>query len=249
MRVKTVTSETRPPQTAKQAGFTLLEAMVAMAILSVVVLHFLGQRTEAMIDASEARNWRLAREFAQEYLSELEAGAREMPPENRLIHQIEKYPGFSFQFAIGESSISDVEGSLAGSYDDDAPEGVSSRSNRLEWQRERNTLRKAKSQGQSYMEYTDSLVDEELEEKAPSETEFEEVAVIVYFPNVRPSETDSNPESNFMLRRRISTMALQGLTPEQAEVVSESMGEGSAGGSTGSEGSGTGMLPSTGGDR
>ena len=68
----------RRPATA--AGFTLIEALVAMAILAVVVIHFLGTRTNALIDSAEARNWRTARELAEHYLSEIAAGALELRP-------------------------------------------------------------------------------------------------------------------------------------------------------------------------
>ena len=70
------------PSTGRDAGFTLLEALVAMAVLAMVVTYFLSTRTTALIDAAETRNWRIAREIAEHHLSELKAGAREVPPES-----------------------------------------------------------------------------------------------------------------------------------------------------------------------
>ena len=60
-----------------EGGFTLLESLIALSILAAVVMHFLGSRTSALIDAAEARNWRLAREIAASKMSELKAGANE----------------------------------------------------------------------------------------------------------------------------------------------------------------------------
>ena len=43
------------PNRRDQAGFTLLEAMIAMAIVALVVSVVLSIRTNALIDAAEAR--------------------------------------------------------------------------------------------------------------------------------------------------------------------------------------------------
>ncbi len=98
---------------ARQSGFTLIEAVIAIAILALVALSMLGLRTDAIIDATEARYWLIAREQAQMILSELTAGHREMPPENGTIYPV---PGFEedqnnwwYEVAIGEEFISDVE--------------------------------------------------------------------------------------------------------------------------------------------
>ena len=44
-----------------ERGFTLVEALVALAIVSMIVISYIGIRTTALIDATQARNWRLAR--------------------------------------------------------------------------------------------------------------------------------------------------------------------------------------------
>ena len=76
-------------------------------------------------------------------------------------------------------------------------------------------------------------------EEAPiAEDEFVDVAVFVFFPNVRP-RGDGSRHSYFVLKAQISTMALNGLTPEEAETMSESGGTGDTG-DTGNTGSGGG---------
>jgi prepilin-type N-terminal cleavage/methylation domain-containing protein len=211
----------------KSAGFTLIEALVAMAILSLVVIHFLGTRTEAMIDAAEAQNWRIARELAERYLSQIKAGANEFRPENREMLDVEENPGFRYQVLIGEAAIADVESEIAGAEDYNASTSDYRQSDRIAWQQEREQLRRARSAGLTMDEYEDQLLEEErLEDQIPSDTELEDVAVVVFFPNVRPSEDDSEPESSFMLKAKISTMAIHGLTPEQAEIIATERGEG-----------------------
>jgi type II secretion system protein I len=227
---------TRPAQRA--SGFALIEALVALAIVALVVITFLGVRTEALVDATHARNWRLAREIAEEKMSELQAGARETPPQSGVEVPLEKYEHWSFKIMIGETSVSEVESQLA-----DAAAGENTEaSDRAEWQRDREQYRKASAKGLSYTEYNDKLIEEEaarkLEEKAPSETEFEEVAVVVYFPKLN---ADYEGEKDaLMIKSRISTLALAGLTPEQAEVVAAAKGEtpASSGPISGNSGSG-----------
>ena len=46
---------------AAERGMLLLEALVAMLIVAVVTISYIGIRTTALIDATRARNWRLAR--------------------------------------------------------------------------------------------------------------------------------------------------------------------------------------------
>lgn len=232
------------PTTERADGFSLIEALVAMVILSVVVVQFLSMRTTALIDAAEARNRRIAREIAEHFLSELKAGAREMPPTNRQIVEVDDYPGFSYQILIGEAAISDAESEMAGDFDASLPSGTSSATDRLAWQRERDSLRKAQQKGMSMLEYDDYLREEELEERIPSEDELEDVGVVVYYPNVRPSDNPADEISTFVLKAKISTMAIEGLTPERAEIVAEQRGGAPAGESAGGA---EGLLP--GGDR
>lgn len=204
-------------------GFTLLEAMVALSIVALVVTTYLGIRTAALIDGIEARNWRLARELAEEKMSELLAGAREMRAESGVSVEFDKYKGFSYKVLIGESAVADLDVELTGGT---GVEPTDARE-RAEWQRNRQAFAKASARGLSYLEYQEQMAQQEyqrqLEDKVPSETEFEEVAVVVYFPKTNP-EYQGQQES-FVIKARASTLALSGLTPEQADQVAQAKGQ------------------------
>ncbi len=206
-----------------QAGFTLIEAIVAMMIVAMVVIEYIGIRTSALIDATEARNWRLAREIAEEKMSELQAGARETPPESGELVRIEKYEGFAYKIVIGESAVADVEAEAAQSgADSGSPAGE-----RLDWQREREDYRRAREQGISRSEYDDKRAEDDYRlrsaAKAPSATDFEEVAVVVYFPKMNGDY--EGQQDNLLIKARLSTLALSGLTPTQAETLAASNGK------------------------
>jgi prepilin-type N-terminal cleavage/methylation domain-containing protein len=223
-----------------QDGFTLLEAVVALAVVAMVVIGYLGMRTSALIDGIEARNWRLARELAEERMSELIAGARETPPQSGIEEKFEQYEGFSYQIVVGESSIGELESSIAS---DAAEEDTDSRS-RAEWQQNRDTYRKASSRGLSALEYQDQLAAEEyqrrVDNKAPSETEFEQVAVAVFFPKLN-ARFEGQRES-FLIKAKVSTLALSGMTPDQAKQIADAQGTGTD--PTAGGGLGGGAMPS-----
>lgn len=203
-------------------GFTLLEAVVALGLIAMVITSYLGIRTAAVADGLAARNWRLAREIAEERMSELMAGAHEIPPESGVEVPLEKYEGFSYQILIGEGEIARMETDLQ-SRESDSGQALE----RNEWQRNREIYRKASERGMSWQEYQDEVAQEDyrlrLEERVPSEDEFEEVAVVVLFRRIDP-EFEGQKES-FMIRAKLSTLALSGRTPEQARILAESRGE------------------------
>ncbi len=208
--------------TTATAGFTLLEALVAMMIVSLIVISFIGIRTSALMDATQARNWRLAREIAEEKLSELQAGARETPADNGATVPIEKYEGFAYKIVIGEAAVADVESEIATNA---AGENAEAR-DRVEWQRDRENYRRASSRGLSASEYDEKRnedVNLRLAEKAPSETEFEEVAVVVYFPKMDPSYPDE--KDALLIKARLSTLAIRGVTPQEAANEATSRGQ------------------------
>lgn len=217
---------------AGERGFTLIEALVAMVIVAMVVISYIGVRTTALIDATRARNWRLAREIAEEKLSELRAGAHEVAPESgNLISLEDKYePGWAYKIMLGESAVAELEGDLAQmAAGDDA-----SATERNDWQRSREDYRKARQQGLSYAEYQDKVADEDYErqmrEQTPSEDDIEEVAVAVYFPKLEPNYPGE--QDYLVVKARVSTLAISGLTPEQAASMARARGEDSAGGTT-----------------
>ncbi len=209
-----------------ESGFTLLEALIAMAILAMVSLGFIGVRSSALADAVEGRNWRVAREIAEEKLSELRAGARELPPDSGTREPIEGRDGFFVQMVVGEAEIGSIEGSIAEADGGDQGDG----GDRMEWQRERDRQRRADNLGMDQYEYEDHLFEERqrlLEDTIPSEDEFEDVAVVVYFPKTR---LDQEGEDHFMLKAKVSTLAIRGWTPEQAESLARVQGDSSGGG-------------------
>lgn len=224
----------RGPRQDSQAGFTLLEAMVALAIIALVITSYLGIRTTALLDGIEARNWRLARELAEEKMSELLAGARENQPESGVAIDFEKYKGFAYKIVIGEANIGELDSQIA----DAAAADDEVAGERAQWQRNRELYRKASASGKSYTEYQDQVAQEEyqrqLQEKAPSETELEDVAVAVLFPKLN-AKYEGQKEA-FVIKAKVSTLALTGLTPDQAKQVAESKGQTS--GSAGSSGGG-----------
>lgn len=208
-----------------QDGFMLLEALVALSIVAIVVTSYLGIRTSAVADGIEARNWRLARELAEERMSELLAGAFDTPPQSGIEVQFDRYEGFSYQIVIGESSIGELEASIASDSASEDDADIQAR-DRNEWQENLETYRKASARGMTALEYQDQIAAEELQRrlanKAPSETEFEQVAVVVFFPKLE-ARHQSQRES-FIIKSKISSLALSGMTPEEARQIAEAQG-------------------------
>ncbi|MCA8956512.1 MAG: type II secretion system protein [Planctomycetes bacterium] len=230
-----------------ERGFTLLEAMIAMAIVALVVTVVLSIRTHAVIDAAEARNWRVAREMAQEILSELQAGARQEPPEWNMdpapIPKMKDVKGWSYQIVIGEERIASRESDLQAGASNGGAEDAKDQERRR-WQQERDDLRKAKASGMSFYDYKEKaqLKEDERQQKAeepPSEDQIEEVAVFVFFPNLRPEQTETG---FFVLKARMSTMAIEGLTPDEAETRAKASGKSGATPEAGSGAGGTGTA-------
>lgn len=214
------------------SGFTLVEVMVAVAILAIVILGFMATRSQAMADAIQAFNWRLARSIAEEQLSKLQAGANEFKPEPNAI-DVEGYPGFRYVVLIGDEAIARAEADIESFANADDHEA----SQRRQWQRDRGDLRSAKQKGVSLDDYRREQIQSEYgEDQLPTEDEFEEVAVIVYFPNVTLDKDAVKLEETFTLKAKVSTLAVNGLTPEQAESMAAQRGEPTATGSAGSLG-------------
>lgn len=216
-----------------QQGFTLIEALVALAIVATVVISFLGIRTKALVDTMHARNWRLAREIAEQQMSILQAGAHDTQPQSEVEISLEdKYSeGWSYKIVLGESAVADAESAI----DEAAAGGDDVAFERSEFHKNREQFRKANAEGLSYQEYQDKLYEEDtqrrLEETAPSEIDFEEVAVVVYFPKLDGErETDRDA---LMIKARVSTLAISGLTPEQAQSIAESRGQATSSSSSG----------------
>ncbi len=229
----------RQDPTRNDDGFTLIEALVAMLLVSMIVISYIGIRTSALLDATQARNWRLAREIAEEKMSELMAGAREVPPESGTEMRIDRYPGFVYKFVIGEADVSSLEAEVANSsVGDDTKAGE-----RLDWQRQRSNYQRANTRGQSASEYYENQQQsaaQRLAEKAPSATEFEEVAIAVYFPKINPKQ--EGDRDALLIKARLSTLAISGMTPKQAQAIATAKGQGA----NASAGQGSGSAPNGG---
>lgn len=209
-------------KTLGQSGFTLIEAMVALGIVAMVVISFIGIRTSALVDATQARNWRLARELAEEKMSELQAGARETPPESGQSVDFEKYPDWSFKIVVGEAAVSQLESEVATSAAGDDSEAA----DRIDWQRDRSDYKRAQERGLSFSDYRDQQAEEDYrrrtEEQVPSENEFEDVAVAIYFPKLNP-DYEGEKEA-LVIKAKLSTLALSGLTPDEAAQIADARG-------------------------
>ena len=237
MAIATERSGRRPAET----GFTLIEALVALMVVAMVVINYIGIRTTALVDATRARNWRLAREIAEERMSELAAGAREAPPESGSTVPIDKYEGFAYKIVIGASAVADIEAEVAQT----AAGDDSVANERISWLREREDYRRASSRGQTAIEYQDKQhedINQKLAEKAPSATDFEEVAVAVYFPKLDPEYPGE--QEVLLIKSRVSTLAISGLTPDQASVLARSKGNNGAEGAGAAGAGGSGGAPS-----
>ncbi len=226
-----------PAHRTGDGGFTLVEALVALGLVASVVIGYIGIRTTALIDATYARNWRLAREIAEQKMSELQAGARETPPQSGDEIDLEDFKGFSYKIVLGESAVSEAEAEIgnAAAGDDTAA------TERVDWQRKRDDYRRASSRGLSAIEYEEQQaedVNQRLAEKAPSATEFEQVAVVVMFPKLDADYPDQ--KDSLLIKARISTLAISGMTPEQAAAMAQSMGQAGGEGGANPAGGGSG---------
>ena len=205
----------------------LIEALVAMVIVATVTIAYIGIRTDALIDATRARNWRLAREIAEERLSELMAGAHEIRPESGTTIPVDKYEGFSFKVVLGEAAVSEAEAEVASESAGDDGEAQ----DRAQWERERQDYRRASERNLTAQEYEDQQLDDindRLNNEAPSADEFEEVAVIVYFPKLEAEYP--NQQEMLLIKARISTLAIAGMTPDEASTLQESEASSGSGG-------------------
>ena len=210
-----------------ERGMLLMEALVAMMIVAMVTISYIGIRSTALIDATRARNWRLAREIAEEKLSTLQAGAHELAPESGLEIPIDKYEGFSFKIVLGESAVAQAEGDVA----EEAAGDDTQAQDRVEWARDRDSFRRANERGLTAQEYEDQLledINERLAETPPTADDFEECAVLVYFPKFDPEF--EGQKSILLIKSRVSTLAISGMTPEQATSLQQATGDPAAAG-------------------
>lgn len=208
---------TRRRAVSDEAGFSLLEVLVALAVLALAILWLLGLRTDGLVTAAEARNLRFAENLASQVLSEIQAGIVKVYDIRGQELTKEELPGFSYKVLLGETEIQEEESLLAEdqAMAADATDQDQRFWERQQWLNERSRVRKARSQGV----LVDDLQREEMEvDDTPDEDTFEEIAVFVYYPTFRrDNDIDETPRAIYRLRSRTSTLALSGLTNEQAE--------------------------------
>lgn len=83
-------------------GFTLIEALLALAILALAVAGVLTVRANAVRNALRARNQRLASMLAGRLLSEVALAPPEQSTPER---DLEGYPGYSYRFVLSTVAV------------------------------------------------------------------------------------------------------------------------------------------------
>jgi prepilin-type N-terminal cleavage/methylation domain-containing protein len=194
-------------------GFSLLEVLVAVAILAIALLSLAGLRTDSLSTATSARNLRIAQTFAKRILAQIQAGQFDAWELRGTEHQIEEIDGFSYQVFIGEGEIQEELGRIAEDQaDESGKEQDQRRYEKLDWIKRRRMMREARAKGEDPSTLdTASSEDPTEEDEEPDEETFEDVGVFVYYFD--PKRPDSM--GVFSLRGRASTLALSGLTADE----------------------------------
>ena len=203
------------------AGFTLMEVLVALAIMAMAMLSLIGLRSESLVQATEARNLRVAAALSTQILSEVQAGmyrAYDLEDEDQIVEGFEKFP---WRILVGEAAIQEELSFRAEEEADTGDQDKIDRKERMDWLQRRSLSRQSRQEGIS----TSELEEQQLEpDESPDDQTFEEIAIIVdYFA---PSK--KGDRGDFLLRGRATTLALNGMTTEQAEeqTGSETSGDG-----------------------
>jgi prepilin-type N-terminal cleavage/methylation domain-containing protein len=202
----------------REKGFTLLEALVAIAILAISLLGLCAIRTDAVVSATKTRNLRLARELAERTLSEIEAGTMELL-DSGIEKPFERYPTFRYKILVGDSAVETEAADAASAADIQTGAG---NLERVQWQQDRDRERRQQREKIAGTAEKDPL-DAIKEDTTPTEKELETVAVVILYPAVG-DEDNATGVSRLVLRTKISSLALSGLTPEQAEAKAKSAG-------------------------
>ena len=96
----------KPPERARgfPAGFTLLEVMVAMAIMAIVLVSVYRMHSQTLSMNAANRFYTQAPMLAQSKLAELEAGSSEIIAGDSGDFG-EKFPGYTWNVSVAEISI------------------------------------------------------------------------------------------------------------------------------------------------
>jgi prepilin-type N-terminal cleavage/methylation domain-containing protein len=192
------------------AGFSLLEVVIALAVLAIALLSLTALRTESLVTAAEARNLRVARSLADRVISEVKAGLLRAYDVRGQVQTDEQFAAFSYKILVGELAIQQEESAETEATADAS--GLDSdyrRLERLRWLQQRQDIRKARELKVPTHELTK---DEVKEPDVPDEETFEDFAVFVYYPSYR----EEGKSEVYRVRSRTTTLALSGLTSEQA---------------------------------
>ena len=225
-----------------EAMLNNLEAQSPLGRVLAAGLRNVGSTREIMRESIEEVGGAVAHEL-ERYLTTLGTIASISPLMGLLgtvVSLADRYAeGWSYKVVIGESAVTDLESEIA----NEASGGDGAARERSDWQRQREDYRRASERGLSYADYQDQMAQDDylrrMEEQAPSEDEFEEVAVAVYFPKLEPDYPGQ--KDALLIKARVSTLAISGYTPQQAASVARAKGlsatgEGAGGPVTGGAG-------------
>ncbi|MEZ5987896.1 MAG: prepilin-type N-terminal cleavage/methylation domain-containing protein [Planctomycetota bacterium] len=204
----------------RAAGFTLVEILAALMILALALIPLMGLRMGSVETSVEARNKRIAAGIAQQVLSEIQAGLHRAWELRHERHPFEGFNGFTWEVLIGETEIQNV---LSAHAEEEAnvqdSDDAYRRLERWQWLEDRMNRKRASRLGVD----VDQAEDMETEvDDTPDEDTVEEVAVMVsYFSPLR-----RDGQGLFLLRGEATTLALSGLTSEQAKELSKGAEDG-----------------------
>jgi general secretion pathway protein I len=106
MKAMSMLNRERLPAMLTAAGFTLLEVMIAIAILAVTLTVLYGSQTQSLSLATEAKFNTTAALLSTLKLAELESGLLELSDDEG---EVEGYPDFHWQVEVEEAELEDFE--------------------------------------------------------------------------------------------------------------------------------------------
>jgi len=101
-------SDTRCVAVLDSHGFTLLEVMIALAILAIAMTSLFGSQSQTLSLAIEAKFNGAASFLAQEKLAEYEAGVVEITADEGDFG--EEFPGFTWKTEVSDGELDNFKG-------------------------------------------------------------------------------------------------------------------------------------------
>jgi type II secretion system protein I len=88
-------------------GFTLLEVLIALAIIGIVVILLLGRRAEILDEAAIIRDYKIAWHLAAQKMSQIELDKELFKREGTYQQsgEFEGYEGFSFTYEVTKEEV------------------------------------------------------------------------------------------------------------------------------------------------